>query len=453
MNDVTKRLINTGEQLFDFGIHLGFGLDAIYQKRSNFPHSVESAALALANEWWETSSASQEDKIKVIAGCPEVLNKPNLKVEVEEIIAKYDKKGKINQEETMVKTLETRSPGAPDGAESQGACALPQSPRSTGGAESQGACALPQFPTGGSESQGACVLPKSSGATGGPESQEACALPQSPGATNSAESQGACALPQSPGATDSAESQGACVLPQSPRATDGTESQEACALPPIQNISVIEKSDIKSGMENRMQNKGDDAVKESQPTSEEEEEVVYPSTTRKAERKESSPNEGSATDGEEHLESAPLDNNGFPDMPRPQSQQLPPMQNGGTEVLNHSYAEENAENTVLPKSHDHDNDNDDAEDSTLSGDASDGPTNSDFSSEFDDSYPTQLLNMSNGNNADPFGSNNISKSRGSYLANGTADPKLPVGRQTSEKLGRENTSNLASPTHVHPRSS
>ena len=320
-------------------------------------------------------------------------------------------------------------------AQSQGACALPQSPRSTGGAESQGACALPQFPTGGSESQGACVLPKSSGATGGPESQEACALPQSPGATNSA------------------ESQGACVLPQSPRATDGTESQEACALPPIQNISVIEKSDIKSGMENRMQNKGDDAVKESQPTSEEEEEVVYPSTTREAERKESSPNEGSATDGEEDLESAPLDNNGFPDMPRPQSQQLPPMQNGGKEVLNHSYAEENAENTALPKSHDHDNDNDDAEDSTLPGDASDGPTNSDFSSEFDDSFPTQLLNMANGNKADPFGSNNISKSRGSYLANGTADPKLPVGRQTSEKLGRENTSNLASPKHVHPRSS
>ena len=89
-------------------------------------------------------------------------------------------------------------------------------------------------------------------------------------------------------------------------------------------------------------------------------------------------------------------------MLRPQSQQLPLMQNGGTEVLNHSYAEENAENTALPKSHDHDNDNDDAEDSTLPGDASDGPTNSDFSSEFDDSYPTQLLNMANGNNADPF---------------------------------------------------
>ena len=119
MNDVTKRLITTHDLLKDFGLHLGFGLDDIFQKQSNFPHSVESAALALANEWWETSSASQEEKIKVIAGCPEVLNKPNLKVEVEEIIAKYDKKGKTNQDETMVKTLETRSPGAPDGAESR----------------------------------------------------------------------------------------------------------------------------------------------------------------------------------------------------------------------------------------------------------------------------------------------------------------------------------------------
>ena len=54
-----------------------------------------------------------------------------------------------------------------------------------------------------------------------------------------------------------------------------------------------------------MQNKGDDAVKESQPTSEEEEEVGYPPMTVEAERKESDPKEGSTSDGEEESESAP----------------------------------------------------------------------------------------------------------------------------------------------------
>ena len=457
MKDVTKRLINTSEQLFDFGLHLGFGLDDIFQQQSNLPNSVESAALALANEWWKTSSESQERKIKFLADCPEVLKKPNLKVEVEEIIAKYDEKGKTNQEETMVKTVETRSPGATGGAESQvasalpqspgatdgadspgscalpqspgatggtesqgacalpqslkstggaesqGTCVLPQSPGATGGAESQGACALPQFPgaTGGIGSQGACALPQFPGATGDVESQGACALPQFPGATGGIESQGACALPQFPGATGGIESQGACALPQFPGATGGVESQEVCVLPPIESFSFIEKSDI------RIQNKTGDAV--TQPISEEEE-VGYPKATGNAKRKGPGPKEVLATDGEEDVESATPE---FPDMPRPQPQQLPLMPNGGTEVLNHSYAEENAENTALLKSHDHDNYNDDAEDATLSGDASDGSTNqspdSDLSGEFDDSYPTQLLNMANGNNADPFGSNNIFK--------------------------------------------
>ena len=371
LKDVTKRLINTSEQLFDFGIHLDFGLDDIFQQQSNFPNSVESAALALANEWWKTSSDSQERKIEVLTRCPEALKKPNLKVEVEDIIAKYDKKGTTNQEETIVKTLETRSPGA------TGACALPQSPGATDGAESQGACALPQ----------------SLKSTGGAESQGACALPQCPGATGGAESQGACALPQFPGATGGVESQGVCVLP------------------PIQSFSSIEKSDI------RIQNKTGDAV--SQPISEEEE-VGYPPTTGNAKRKGPGPKEVSATDNEEDVESATPE---FPDMPRPQSQQLPLMQYGGTQVLNHSYADEKTENTTLSKSHDHDND--DAEDATLPGNASDASTkqspDSDFSSDFDDSYPTQLLNMANGNNVDLFDSN-ISKSRGSHLTNGTADP-------------------------------
>ena len=498
---------------------------------------MEGAASALANEWWETCSNSRERKMKFLARCPEALEKPNLKVEVQEIIAKFDKKGATNQEETMVKTVETPSPGATGGAESQGACALqfpgatggvesqgactlpqspgatgfaesqgacalpqslkstggvesqgactlPQSPGATGFAESQGACALPQFPgatggvesqgactlsqspgatggvesqgacalpqslksTGGVESQGACTLPQSPGATGGVESQGACALPQFPGATGGVESQGACTLSQSPGATGGVESQGACTLPQSPGATGGVESQGVCVLPPIQSFSFIEKSTI------RIQNKTGDAVKEGQPISEEE--VGYPPTTRNAKRKEPGPKEVSATDGEEDVELAIPE---FPDMPRPQPQQFPLMQNGGMEVFNPSDIVGKAENTALLESHDQDNDNDNAEDTRLLGDASDASTtpshDSDLSSGFDDSYPTQLPNMANGNNVDPFNNNNISKSHGSNLTNGTADPKLRVGRQTSEKLGREDTSNLAVPNHVHPRSS
>ena len=345
-----------------------------------------------------------------MADCPEVLNKPSLKVEVQEIIAKYNEE---NQEETTEETQSPdakggaksegayalpqspgatgaesqgacalpQSPGATGGAESQGACALPQSPDAKGGAESQGACALPQSPgaTGGAESEGACTLPQSPWATGGAENQGACALPQSPWATGGAESQGACALPQSSGATGGAESEGACALPQSPGATSGGESQEACALPPIQNISLIEKSSIISGLDSRIQTKGGDGVKESQPMSQEA--VVHAPMTREDERKESGSKKGSSY-SEDDIEVE------VPNMPPPQPQQLPLLQNGATEVLYMRCDVEKTNNTALPKLHDHNND-----DARLLGNSSDTSTvqspDSDLSSGFDDSYPTE----------------------------------------------------------------
>ena len=82
MRRITKRLINTDDDLLDFGLQLGFARDEIFQMKTNNPNSIETAAWGLACEWWESSKIIHD-------------RKPDLLVEAVQAIGKLEIIGQI----------------------------------------------------------------------------------------------------------------------------------------------------------------------------------------------------------------------------------------------------------------------------------------------------------------------------------------------------------------------
>ena len=117
-------LITTDEELFDFGLSLGFPKGEIVQMKTNHPDSVQISGWFLACEWWESSLKTYEEKSHILAESALELGKIEVKNQIQEMLTNDRKrservagnvpelpnnhqnaKQKVN-EETQAKTVE-----------------------------------------------------------------------------------------------------------------------------------------------------------------------------------------------------------------------------------------------------------------------------------------------------------------------------------------------------------
>ena len=86
LKELTKKLVTSDDNLWDFGLHLDFTYEQIEQKRNNNPRCVELAAFTLACHWWNYEIYSDYKKrTKLLEFC-KVVKKLHLKSEIKELL-------------------------------------------------------------------------------------------------------------------------------------------------------------------------------------------------------------------------------------------------------------------------------------------------------------------------------------------------------------------------------
>ena len=78
LRDVTREAVCSETELFDLGLHLGYTIEQIKQKRTNHPYSMENAALDMTCEWWDSDQQSDIKKIEVLKGAVTRIGKVQL---------------------------------------------------------------------------------------------------------------------------------------------------------------------------------------------------------------------------------------------------------------------------------------------------------------------------------------------------------------------------------------
>ena len=86
LRKVTEMLVSSHDNLFDFGLHLGFTYEQIEQRRTNCPFSVQIAALGLACQYWDRRPETVLEKQRKILSCCKELKKLHLKAKIKDIL-------------------------------------------------------------------------------------------------------------------------------------------------------------------------------------------------------------------------------------------------------------------------------------------------------------------------------------------------------------------------------
>ena len=84
LRDITKVIICTIPEAYDFGLSLGFTYGEITQKLTNYSRCVEMAGWGLACEWWDSSRRSYHEKSQFLLEAVRYLEKGHLEEQIRE---------------------------------------------------------------------------------------------------------------------------------------------------------------------------------------------------------------------------------------------------------------------------------------------------------------------------------------------------------------------------------